>query len=90
MLCGYPPFEGDNNKEIFKRVLQQNLEFDPNEWSEISDEVKDLLEQMLVKDPKKRISAVDAMNHRWFEISHKDKHNFDKKIFNKLKDFRAP
>lgn len=22
MLCGYPPFEGDNNKEIFKRVLQ--------------------------------------------------------------------
>ena len=21
MLCGYPPFEGDNNKEIFKRVL---------------------------------------------------------------------
>ena len=22
-LCGYPPFEGDNNKEIFKNVLQQ-------------------------------------------------------------------
>ena len=21
MLCGYPPFEGDNNKEIFKRVM---------------------------------------------------------------------
>jgi calcium-dependent protein kinase len=20
-LCGYPPFEGDNNKEIFKNVL---------------------------------------------------------------------
>lgn len=33
MLCGYPPFEGDNNKEIFKRVLQQKLEFDPEEWS---------------------------------------------------------
>ena len=22
-LCGYPPFEGDNNKEIFKNVLGQ-------------------------------------------------------------------
>jgi len=22
MLCGYPPFEGDNNKEIFKNVLK--------------------------------------------------------------------
>lgn len=21
MLCGYPPFEGDDNKEIFKRVM---------------------------------------------------------------------
>jgi len=90
MLCGYPPFEGDNNKEIFKRVLQQSLEFDPNEWSEVSDEAKDLLEQMLVKDPRKRISAEDAMNHVWFEISHTDKPTFDKKIFQKLKEFRAP
>lgn len=31
-LCGYPPFEGDNNKEIFRNVLKQPLEFDPNDW----------------------------------------------------------
>jgi len=37
MLCGYPPFEGDNNKEIFKRVLQQKLEFDPEDWTVVSD-----------------------------------------------------
>ena len=24
-LCGYPPFEGDNNKEIFRNVLKQPL-----------------------------------------------------------------
>jgi len=24
-LCGYPPFEGDNNKEIFRNVLKQRL-----------------------------------------------------------------
>lgn len=90
MLCGYPPFEGDNNKEIFKRVLQQKLEFDPEEWFDVSDEAKDLLEKMLQKDPAKRISAIDSMSHRWFEISHADKPVTDKKIFQRLREFRAP
>ncbi|CDW72438.1 protein kinase domain containing protein [Stylonychia lemnae] len=90
MLCGYPPFEGDNNKEIFRRVLQQKLEFDPDEWSEVSMEAKDLLEKMLQKEPAKRISAIDALKHPWFAISHSDKANLDKRIFQRLKDFKAP
>jgi len=80
MLCGYPPFEGDNNKEIFKRVLQQKLEFDPEDWTKISDEAKDLISRMLQKDPSKRISAIDALDHIWFEITQTEKYNFDKKI----------
>lgn len=51
MLCGYPPFEGDNNKEIFKNVLKQNLEFDEGDWKDVSTEAKDLISKMLVKDP---------------------------------------
>jgi len=42
-LCGYPPFEGDNNKEIFKNVLQQKLTFDPVDWKNISSDAKALL-----------------------------------------------
>jgi calcium-dependent protein kinase len=89
MLCGYPPFEGDNNKEIFKRVLQQKLEFDPDEWGDISNEAKDLLEKMLHKDPLKRISAIDAMNHKWFAISHGERQITDKKIFMRIKELRV-
>jgi calcium-dependent protein kinase len=32
LLCGYPPFEGDNSKEIFKNVMRQELKFDPEDW----------------------------------------------------------
>ena len=46
-LCGYPPFEGDNNKEIFKNVLKSKLEFDPADWDTVSDEAKDLVSKML-------------------------------------------
>ena len=56
-LCGYPPFEGDNNKEIFKNVLKSKLEFDDADWGSISDEAKDLVSKMLCKDASKRISA---------------------------------
>ena len=56
-LCGYPPFEGDNNKEIFKNVLKQDLVFDPADWTSVSKEAKDLVSKMLEKDPEQRITA---------------------------------
>lgn len=93
MLCGYPPFEGDNNKEIFKRVLQQQLEFDPEDWSDISNEAKHLLTLMLSKDPKSRITIVDCLNHPWFLITNREnlQTNLDyNKIASRLKEFRAP
>lgn len=68
MLCGYPPFEGDNNKEIFKRVLQQKLEFDPEDWTIVSNEAKDLISKMLNKEPKSRISVIECLEHPWFKI----------------------
>ena len=93
MICGYPPFEGDNNKEIFKRVLQQQLEFDPEDWSDISNEAKHLLTLMLSKDPKSRITIVDCLNHPWFLITNTEnlQTNLDyNKIASRLKEFRAP
>ena len=56
-LCGYPPFEGDNNKEIFRNVLKQKLTFDPADWNTVSDEAKDLVSKMLAKKPSDRITA---------------------------------
>lgn len=43
MLCGYPPFDGENNKDIFRAILKHKLEFDPKDWTSISEEAKDLI-----------------------------------------------
>ena len=56
MLCGYPPFDGENNKEIFRSIMKSPLEFDPEDWSQISEEGIDLIKQMLNKDHTKRIT----------------------------------
>lgn len=36
-----------------------------NEWDNISDDAKNLIKQMLNVDPKKRISAFEALNNPW-------------------------
>ena len=69
-LCGSPPFEGDENKEIFKNVLKTDLTFDPADWDRVSKEAKDLITKMLDKKPDQRISAQDCLNHPWFAMNH--------------------
>lgn len=56
------------------------MEFDPEDWTVISDEAKDLITKMLEKDPQNRIAANDALKHKWFTISVDQSKIFDKKI----------
>ena len=91
-LCGYPPFEGDNNKEIFKHVLKSKLDFDPADWSHISKEAKDLVSKMLDKKSDNRISADEALEHKWFKLNH-DEHAIaqDKmQVLKRIAKFRQP
>lgn len=43
LLCGYPPFYGDNNQEILQMVSKGKFDFDGEEWDDISDDAKDLI-----------------------------------------------
>ncbi len=35
-------------------------------WKKISKNAKDLIENLIVIDPKKRLSVSEALNHKWF------------------------
>ena len=36
LLCGYPPFYGDDNTEILQMVAKGDFDFDGEEWDDIS------------------------------------------------------
>lgn len=38
----------------------------PRLWDCISDQAKDLVQKMLEKDPEKRLTATEALQHPWF------------------------
>ena len=68
IVSGYLPFQGDNRNEIFAKVKAAKYHFDHEEFEECSEEVKDLLTKLLEIDPKKRLSASQALDHPWFKM----------------------
>jgi len=67
LLCGYPPFFSENEPDLFELITKVEFEFHPKYWSHISEEAKDLISKLLLKDPKKRLTAVQALEHPWFK-----------------------
>jgi len=65
LLCGYPPFYGDDNEEIFERVKRGVFDFPRREWDSVSGEAKDFICCLLQLDPAKRPSAEEALRHKW-------------------------
>lgn len=51
------PFETETEQEIFEEVLHGDLDFSSDPWPSISRSAKDLVKKMLVRNPKKRITA---------------------------------
>ncbi|KAG7391475.1 Serine/threonine-protein kinase dclk1 [Phytophthora boehmeriae] len=63
MLCGYEPFFGVNDEELIQMNKWVDYEFEEPEWSNISDEAKDLISLMMEKDTHKRITPKEALQH---------------------------
>lgn len=64
MLAGYPPFYGDNDIDVFTKVIAFEYDFDDEVWDGVSDEAKDLIQRLLTDAPR-RLDAKQALNHSW-------------------------
>jgi len=68
LLCGYPPFNGASNLDIYHAIKYSPPNFSGEEWKEVSREAIDLIKIMLNKFPQKRYSAEQCMQHKWFSM----------------------
>lgn len=66
LLCGYPPFYGDDDREIIESVRVGEYDFPPEEWEDVSDEAKDLIQHLICK-PETRLTAHEALKHSWIK-----------------------
>jgi len=65
LLCGFPPFYGDNEDEIYDKIVAGDWSFIPPFWNSVSQSAKDLITRFLTLDPKTRITVEEALNHPW-------------------------
>ncbi|KAJ4962845.1 hypothetical protein NE237_022784 [Protea cynaroides] len=65
LLCGRRPFWDRTEDGIFKEVLKNKPEFRRKPWPSISNSAKDFVMKLLVKDPRARLTAAQALSHPW-------------------------
>ena len=84
MLCGYLPFEDDNNDILFKQILKGKIDY-PSHLSEVS---KDLLKKIIETNPEKRIKLDEIKNHPFYLMGKKLYEKIFKKEKEKIKSVR--
>lgn len=65
LLCGNKPFTGTTEQDIYKEIKTKEVKFKDKIWDNISNEAKNLIKSMLVKNKKKRININQCLYSDW-------------------------
>jgi len=101
MLVGCPPFytSSQNTEKMYNMIKKREISFpDPERYKiYMSDDCKDFIKQLLMKDPAKRLGTNGGLNevlaHPWFKsldaakvAAKKEKAPFIPKLSNRIDD----
>uniref|UniRef100_A0A1D1XSS1 non-specific serine/threonine protein kinase n=1 Tax=Anthurium amnicola TaxID=1678845 RepID=A0A1D1XSS1_9ARAE len=90
LLSGVPPFWAETEAGIFKQILQGPLDFESEPWPLISESAKDLIQNMLNRSPKKRLTAHEVLCHPWIvDDKVAPDRPLDSAVLSRLKQFSA-
>ncbi|XP_073138416.1 CDPK-related protein kinase isoform X2 [Henckelia pumila] len=91
LLCGSRPFWARTESGIFREVLKASPSFDENPWPFLSSESKDFIKRLLDEDPRRRLTATQALRHPWIRNHSRVKIQFDIHVFCQMEAYmRTP
>lgn len=65
LLAGYPPFWSSSDEKLLLSILKGHYTMPSPYWDNVSNEAKDLVQRLLVVEPRQRLTASEALNHPW-------------------------
>ncbi len=91
LLLGQAPFDGDDDDIICQKIIQEEIDYENSKIKALSPEAVEFLKKLLEKDPEKRISSSQALEHAWikkFAPHTRVNRAFSRKIYKNLSNFR--
>lgn len=72
LLCGYHPFDPQGtstDNEMMKAITSCQYDFNDEAWQGVSENGKNLIQNLLVLDPTRRLSMEQVLDHPWLQGS---------------------
>lgn len=81
LLCGFPPFYGKNDQQVFDKILRADYSFPSPDWDDISNDgkqtsscllffaAKEFIKAILILDVNARPTAADCLESPWLTSS---------------------
>ena len=86
MVCGYLPFDGDNNKILFKNIIK----CEPEIPEFLDESTQELIKRILTADPERRITIDEIKKHKFYlrgkQLCHIDYKMIEKNVLKKRKN----
>jgi calcium-dependent protein kinase len=91
MLTGEMPFTGNNTEETINAVKKGALNVKSNSFKQISVEGQKFITALANKNPDKRLTPAEALEHDWMKINSQktEKPLLLKETLERLKEFRV-
>jgi len=88
MLNGRPPFNGTSS-EVLSKVAKAAVFFPEKNWRGVTTEARDIISKMLERNPEKRLTAKQCLEHPWFmKNGDTTSHQIDMRILKRLKNYK--
>jgi serine/threonine protein kinase len=68
LIGGYPPFQDETHRGLFRKIRAADFTFHDVYWKNVSLHAKQLITNLLTVDPLDRSNAQEALDSEWLEV----------------------
>ncbi|KAK7009176.1 caM kinase-like vesicle-associated protein isoform X4, partial [Biomphalaria glabrata] len=88
-LSGASPFLGEDQQETYHNITAVNYQFDKEYFSNTSDLAMDFIKKLFVKNPRKRATVDECLNHPWIRPKGHNEEQERKSAVININNFKA-